>query len=71
MYKKRYKGTIVTLLKEHKVTNKELAKSLGVTPVWVSRLLSRPTEDLTVRQLRAIANAIGYELSISLDIKLL
>lgn len=52
-------------MREHKVTRAELAQSMGVSPGRVSQILSGD-ENLTLRTLGSVIDALGAELDLTL-----
>ena len=56
------------LIKTSGVPKSRIAKSMNISPQWLSTLLSKDTNDLTINQLSGIVRAIGFELSVSVDI---
>jgi predicted XRE-type DNA-binding protein len=70
MFKRRHDITLADLIRESKVEKRRIAKDMGITPQWLSTLLARDPDDLTITQLRAIVKAIGMELTVSVDIRI-
>lgn len=57
---------IVALMDEGKVSKAELARRLGCTPAYITKLLSGST-NFTVSTLLRISDALNAELNVSLD----
>jgi transcriptional regulator with XRE-family HTH domain len=52
-------------MSEHKISRADLAQSMGVSPGRVSQILSAE-ENLTLRTLSGVVDALGVELEVSL-----
>jgi predicted XRE-type DNA-binding protein len=52
-------------MSEHKISQAELAHSMGVSPGRVSQILSGD-ENLTLRTLSSVASALGAEIDVTL-----
>lgn len=50
-----------------KVAKKDIAKKLSISPQYLSKLLSRPLEELTIGQIKGICNAIGLTFRLYLE----
>lgn len=62
----RVHGDIVSAMKTQGVTQAELARRLGVSRAWVSRVLSDPDENYQLETIAKIAHALGREVRIEL-----
>ena len=69
MIKKRVNITINDLIKVSGKSKSTIAKEMGISPQWLSVLLSKHPDDLTVGQLKQICTALGLQLTVSADIK--
>jgi hypothetical protein len=67
MFHLREKITLEQLLKDKKITKKQVAKALEKSPRWVSELLSRDIELLQVRQIKDILKVANLNLSMYLE----
>jgi len=67
MFHLREKITLEQLLKDKKITKKQVAKALKKSPRWVSELLSRDIELLQVRQIKDILKVANLNLSMYLE----
>ena len=68
--KRRHDITLADLIRESKVEKRTIAKKMGITPQWLSALLAKHPDDLTINQLRSIVQAIGLELTVSVDVRI-
>lgn len=70
MIKKRVNISINDLIKLSGRRKSSIAKEMGITPQWLSTLLSKHPDDLTVGQLKQICTALDLQLTVSVDIKI-
>lgn len=66
--KRRVEITLEQLIKDSRVEKRTIAKKMGISPQWLSVLLAKPQDELTIKQLRSIVHAIGLELTVSIDV---
>ena len=67
MFHSRNAVGLEAIIKQSGISKKKIAKSLNISPQWLSKLLSKDTEDLTVRQVKDILRVIGIDMSIVLE----
>jgi predicted XRE-type DNA-binding protein len=69
MIKRRTDIILHELIRTSKVEKRKIAKSMGISPQWLSALLAKDPDDLTINQLRSIVQAIGLELIVSVEVR--
>lgn len=52
------------LIKQSNITQKQLAYKLKISAKWLSHMINTDVDDLTIKQLDKILNAIGYNAEI-------
>ncbi len=67
MFHSRSSTGLETLIKQSGISKKKIAKTLKISPQWLSKLLSKDPEDLTIRQLKDILGAIHIDMSILIE----
>lgn len=68
--KRRTDITLHELIKSAKIEKRQIAKNMNISPQWLSVLLAKNSDDLTISQLRSIVRAIGLDLNVSIDVRL-
>ena len=70
MIKYRKQTTLNQLIKQQNISKGAIAKSMHISPQWLSTLLQKDIKDLTINQLDEIIKTIGLTLSINVEDKL-
>jgi predicted XRE-type DNA-binding protein len=58
---------IQLLVRQQKVQKKVIAEKMGISPQALSRLLNKGTDGLSINQLQEIMNAIGLQIAIYIE----
>ena len=71
MIKRRQTIDLNTLIKEKQILKSSIAKTLHITPQWLSSLLQKEIKDLTIGQFQSIVESIGLTMQIYVEDRLL